>query len=83
MQEPTAFNLDFYDFSAWRRIIRGWRRANARSTGKRNRIRSTRTMLQYPTRKLSNIRRISKWFPQTINNQTILNLATRSYRIRY
>jgi hypothetical protein len=81
VQEPTAFSLDFYGFSAWRRIIRGWRRADARSAGKRDRIRSARTMLQCSTRELSSVRGISEWFPQAINDQAMLNLAIRGYRI--
>jgi hypothetical protein len=82
VQEPTAFSFDFYGFSAWRRIIRGWRRADARSAGKRDRIRSARTMLQCPTWELSSVRGISEWFLQAINDQAMFNLATRGYRIR-
>jgi hypothetical protein len=82
VQEPTDFRLDFYGFAAYRRIIRGWRRADARSSGKRDRIRSARSMLRCTSREVSSVRGVSEWFPQALNDQAILNLATRGYPVR-
>jgi hypothetical protein len=82
LQEPTAFQLDFHGFAAYRRIIRGWRRADARTSGKRDRIRSSRSMLRCTSRELSSVRGISEWFPQALNDQAMLNLAVRGFPVR-
>lgn len=81
-REATVFRLDFPGFVAYRRIVRGWRRADARKSGERGRVRSARAMLKCNNRELSSVRGLSEWFPQSLNDAAMLNLATRGYEVR-
>lgn len=80
--EAIAFRIDHQTAAALRRIIRGWRRADARASGDRHRIRSARTMLKCHQRELSTVRGISEWFPQELADLALLNLATRGFNVR-
>lgn len=81
-QEATAFQLDFPGYSAFRRIIRGWRRADARASGDRHRIRSARRMLNCNQRELSSVRGLSEWVSRDVTDAAILNLAVRGFPVR-
>ena len=59
--EPVAFSISDDAFYRLRRILRGWRLADARQTGNGFRIRSARNMLKSHTRELSNVRGASEW----------------------
>lgn len=80
--EPIAFRIDHQAAAAMRRIIRGWRRADARVAGDRRRIASARTMLKCHQRELSAVRGISEWFPQALSELALLNIATRGFDVR-
>lgn len=80
--DAIGFRIDHQTAAALRRIIRGWRRADARASGDRYRIRSARVMLKCNQRELSTVRGISEWFPQGLSDLALLNLATRGYNVR-
>lgn len=80
--DAIAFRIDHQAAAALRRIIRGWRRADARAAGDRHRIRSARQMLKCNQRELSTVRGISEWFPQELADLALLNLATRGFDVR-
>jgi hypothetical protein len=80
--DSTGFRLDFHGFAAFRRIVRGWRKADARASGDRFRIASARAMLTCHQRELSSVRGLSEWFPQELTDAAILNLATRGFPVR-
>jgi hypothetical protein len=82
MTEPIRFQTDNPGFWAFRRVIRSWRRADARASGDRRRIESAKSMLRCNERPLSSIRGISEWFPQHLSDLAFLNLATRGFNIR-
>ena len=59
--DPVAFSISDPAFYRLRRILRGWRLADARQTGNGFRIRSARNKLKSHTRELSNVRGASEW----------------------
>ncbi len=82
MTEPIRFQTDNPGFWAFRRVIRSWRRADARASGDRRRIESSKSMLRCNDRNLSSVRGISEWFPQALQEQALLHLATMGHPIR-
>ena len=80
--EAIEFRINHKAAAALRRVIRGWRRADARASGDRRRIVSARTMLKCNQRELSAVRGISEWFPQELADLALLNLATRGFDVR-
>lgn len=82
VMDSVAFQIDHHAAAALRRIVRGWRRADARASGDRHRISSARRMLKCNQRELSTVRGISEWFPQDLADMAMLNLATRGFNIR-
>lgn len=81
--DSLRLELDHAGFAAFRRIVRGWRIADARASGDRHRIRSARLMLNCNDRNLSAVRGLSEWFPQACADLAILNVATRGYQVRH
>lgn len=69
-------------YFAFRRLVRSWRRADARASGDRFRIRSARGMLRCSDRPLSHVRGVSEWISQDQTLTLLANLASRGYRIR-
>lgn len=82
LTEPVRFETDNAGFWAFRRVIRSWRRADARASGDQRRIRSARSMLACNERPLSSVRGISEWFPQALQEQVLLYLAGAGHQIR-
>lgn len=70
--EPMKFNIPDEAFYKLRRSLRGWRRADARASGCRFRIRSARRMLKCNDRKLSAVRGCSEWMNQAITTDLLL-----------
>lgn len=66
---------------AYRRLVRGWRTADARASGDQRRIRLARTMLACNEQKLSRVRGVSEWIPQDVTLSMLANLATRGYLV--
>lgn len=79
--EPIAFDMSMEAFWAYRRIIRGYRKADARSSGNRFRIRSARRMLNCYNPKLSAVRGVSEWIDETINMRVMRHLQRSGYEI--
>ncbi len=68
-------------FFAFRRLVRSWRHADARSAKNRHRIRLARRMLSCSERALSEVRGLSEWVPEGVQEAMLANLATRGYRV--
>ena len=69
-------------FFAYRRLARGWRVADARSSGDRYRLRSARAMLRCDDLALSRVRGISEWIPEAVSMGMLANLAGRGFDVR-
>lgn len=94
--EPLKVAIDRKAYWAYRRLVRSWRIANARSHPLKvqdergrysgtvpdtRRIRSARGMLRCPHRELSACRGVSEWLPEGVNLAFIANLADRGFDI--
>lgn len=66
---------------AFRRLVRSWRFADARSAGDKRRIRLARAMLRCHEIKLSRVRGLSEWLPDALTLAMFGNLAGRGYSI--
>lgn len=85
VQEALRFNLqDQHGDGGWfayRRLVRSWRRADARDSGDRYRIRSARRMLQCSDRNRSRLIGFMEWMPFEVNMALIGNVASRGYSV--
>ena len=84
LAEPRVFGLQSDDGDGgWfqlRRMVRSWRRADARAAGDKWRMRSAQVMLRSPDKDLSKLRGFSEWMPSdTVQLRMILNLAERGF----
>jgi len=68
-------------FHMVRRIWRGWRLADARSSGNLRRIVYARTMLKCNSRPLSTVRGVSEWIPEAVNFRIMGYLSQLGVRI--
>lgn len=68
-------------FFAYRRLVRSWRLADARSSCDAFRIRSARSMLACNDRSQSSVRGVSEWVPEAVTMAMVGNLAERGYSI--
>lgn len=66
---------------AYRRLVRGWRIADARASGDIHRVRLARRMLTCHEIRLSRVRGVSEWIPQEVTLSMLANLAVRGYAI--
>lgn len=69
-------------YFAYRRLVRGWRLADARASGNRYRIRSAKGMLTCNDRVLSTVRGVSEWISQDVTLTMLANLAARGYQVQ-
>lgn len=85
VQEAVKFNLqDQHGDGGWfayRRLVRSWRRADARASGDQYRIRSARRMLQCSDQSRSRIIGFMEWIPFEVNMALIGNVASRGYAV--
>lgn len=81
IQPAMRFDLDNPGFHAFRRLVRAWRRADARASGDRFRIRAARRMLDCSEPKLSAVRGISEWIPQDVQERLLTNIVARGFEI--
>lgn len=72
--DPDKVAVDSSTYYRLRRLVRSWRKSDARDSGCRFRIRSARTMLKANERALSEIRGISEWIPHD-HMMALLNWA--------
>lgn len=83
-----AVRLDLQDqhgdggWFAYRRMVRGWRFADARAGGDRYRIRSARAMLTCNDPALSRVRGLTDWVPEDVTLAMAANLAGRGYVVQ-
>jgi hypothetical protein len=68
-------------FFAYRRLVRGWRVADARKAGDRRRLILARRMLQASDPVLCRLRGVHEWIPQEHNLRLLANLYARGYRV--
>lgn len=67
-------------FYRLRRLVRAWRKADARESGQAWRIRSARTMLKSSEPELSRLRGFSEWMPaEAVQLRMLANLADRGF----
>lgn len=66
---------------AYRRLIRSWRIADARTAGSVYRIRSARRMLRESDPVISRLRGVSEWIPEAVHMTLIANLAERGFKV--
>lgn len=87
VQEAVKVNLqDQHGDGGWfafRRLIRSWRRADARADGNRWRIRSARQMLRCPDQARSRVIGFMEWVPFHVQMAMLGNLGERGYEIRF
>ena len=67
---------------AFRRLVRGWRLADARSTGDAFRIRSARGMLRCGDRVRARVIGFSEWMPYEVQMGLFANVASRGYSVQ-
>lgn len=87
--QPLSIELDSGGFWAYRRIVRGWRVADARSQVERSqdrskglrRLRAARRMLRCPGRQLSSVRGLSEWLPESANLAVLPVLQALGHRV--
>lgn len=80
VSEPLGLNLDNAGWYAFRRIVRGWRIANARqSKNPGRRIRSARRMLQCSKPNLSRVRGVSEWITLDLGMSILQFLSQSGY----
>lgn len=68
-------------FFAFRRLVRSWRIADARSSGDAYRLRQARGMLTCHDLGSSRVRGVSEWISQGVTDALLANLATRGFSI--
>lgn len=66
---------------AYRRLVRGWRLADARASGDRRRVDLARHMLTCREPALSRVRGVSEWIPQDVTLAMLANLAGRGFSV--
>lgn len=79
--EPISFDLSMPAFWAYRRIIRGYRKSDARASKNPLRIVSARRMLQCTNQKQSAVRGVSEWVEAEISLNVMHHLLESGYEI--
>ena len=79
---PQRYDLDNRGFWAFRRIVRAWRKADARSSGTPSRIRSARRMLRCTHSGKSPVRGVSEWIPADLQTTIIEHLAATGHHVQ-
>lgn len=81
IREPVAFDLDSQAWAAFRRIVRGYRKADARASHSPSRIRSARRMLRCTDPRLSAVRGVSEWMEEGTQMQILDHLRASGYSV--
>jgi hypothetical protein len=83
--DPMRFALDTQTWHRFRRLARAWRIADARSERnadtRRSRISSARRCLRCAERKLSSVRGVSEWLPDSVAFVLLAHLAAAGSQI--
>lgn len=87
LQEKLRFNIQDQNgdggWFAYRRMVRAWRRADARSSGDRFRIVSARRMLKCNDQSRSRVIGYSEWIPFEVQMGMIAALRVRGFSVIY
>lgn len=75
LEEPYQLSLSRLAWFRFRRLLRGYRRAEARSAGRWRGLRAARRMLRCPFREASELRGVGGWVPGAIA-QALADAAT-------
>lgn len=75
--EPVELTISREDFHRYRRLVRSWRVADARASGDARRVALARRMLACPDPRLSAVRGVSDWVPESVS-LTLLGLLGTS-----
>lgn len=81
LAESQQFDCPQNTYHAFRRIIRGWRKANARAEGNGRRIAQARRMLSCNDQAWSAVRGISEWLDVEATMAALLHLGAQGYRL--
>lgn len=89
LQEPLRVDLSQRAFWAYRRMVRGWRVADARAGAAKGsvlapanrRIRSARGMLRCPVPELSRVRGVSEWIGEGLNLRMLEGLRLAGHEL--
>ena len=79
--DPMKFELDKAGNFAYRRILRGYRKSQARFEGNLLGIVSARRMLKSNLRSLSEVRGTSAWIPEAVTMQILSHLAASGHAV--
>jgi len=75
VDSPCRLQLDSKGFFRFRRVIRGWRVADARSSGSPGRLVQAKRMLQDKDKTISQLRGVSEWVPAEVSLRVVEFLA--------
>jgi len=82
--EPCRIELDSDGYHAFRRIIRSWRKSQARqdfTKGRAKRIKYARTLLTCHEKNLSSVRGLSEWINSDTQELILTHLAASGYLV--
>jgi hypothetical protein len=79
--DPIRFDLDKSGMFAYRRLIRGYRKSEARSSGNGLSIRSARRMLKCNFRTLSEVRGTAGWIPERLTMAMLGYVASQGHSV--
>lgn len=83
IDKPMQLTADDQTFYRLRRMVRGWRIADARASGNAFRIKTARAMLKCNKPTLSNVRGVSEWIPEQIYLPMVLAAAGSTGSVDY
>lgn len=82
VDESMRVQIDRAGFFAFRRIVRAWRKSDARASGDAHRIRTARAMLKSHDRTASELRGVSEWISRTDQLTMLDHLAAMGHAVR-
>lgn len=81
VDEPMRWDMSREAYWRYRRLCRAWRVADARASGKPERIKYARRMLACPLPKLSAVRGVSDWIPEAVSVAFVTLLISEGFDV--
>lgn len=78
---PMRFDMSREAYWRYRRLVRAWRVADARASGKPARIAAARRMLACPQPRLSAVRGVSDWVPEDVALELVGLLVSEGHAV--
>lgn len=78
---PMQFDMSREAYWRYRRLVRSWRIADARRSGDRSRVQYARRMLACPDPRLSAVRGVSDWLPESVTIALVSLLHEEGYDV--